>query len=171
MPGILVIRPADANETAQAWAAALAYEGPSAIILSRQGLPILDPKLVDVAKGAAIVAAGDEATIVATGSEVEVALAARDLLAKKNVATRVVSMPSMELFRERPAEEQDKILPYDVPVVAVEAASPFGWHEFADDVVGLSRFGASAPAPLLYEKLGITAQAVAERVMELLDRE
>jgi transketolase len=171
MPGILVIRPADANETAQAWAAALAYEGPSAIILSRQDLPILDPKLVDVGQGASIVAEGDEATVVATGSEVEVALAARDLLAKRNIAARVVSMPSMELFRERPAEEQEKILPYDVPVVAVEAASPFGWHEFAHDVVGLTRFGASAPAPILYEKLGITAEAVAQRVMELLDKE
>jgi transketolase len=171
MPGILVIRPADANESAQAWAEALAYDGPSAIILSRQDLPILDPKLVDVGEGAAILADGDEATIVATGSEVEVALAARDLLAAKSIAARVVSMPSMELFRERPAEEQEKVLPYDVPVVAVEAASPFGWHEFADDVVGLSRFGASAPAPILYEKLGITAEAVAARVMELLGRE
>jgi transketolase len=171
MPGILVLRPADANESAQAWAEALAYEGPSAIILSRQGLPILDPKLVDVGQGASILAEGDEATIVATGSEVEVALAARDLLAKEGIAARVVSMPSMELFRERPAEEQEKILPYDVPVVAVEAASPFGWHEFADDVVGLSRFGASAPAPILYEKLGITAEAVAARVMELLGKE
>ena len=164
MPGIRVIRPADANESAQAWAEALAYEGPTALILSRQDLPILDPKLVDVGEGATILAEGDEATIVATGSEVEVALAARDLLAKESIAARVVSMPCMELFRERSADEQEKILPYDVPVVAVEAASPFGWHEFADDVVGLTRFGASAPAPILYEKLGITAEAVAERV-------
>jgi transketolase len=171
MPDILVFRPADANESAQAWAEALAYEGPSAIILSRQDLPILDPRLVDVGRGAAILADGDEATIVATGSEVEVALAARDLLVAKSIAARVVSMPSMELFRERPVEEQEKILPYDVPVVAVEAASPFGWHEFADDVVGLSRFGASAPAPILYEKLGITAEAVAARVLELLGKE
>jgi transketolase len=171
MPGIRVIRPADANETAQAWAEALAYEGPTAIILSRQGLPILDPKLLDVSRGATIIADGKNATIVATGSEVEVALAARDLLAKKSIAARVVSMPSMELFRERPADEQEKVLPYDVPVVAVEAASPFGWHEFADDVVGLSRFGASAPAETLYEELGITAEAVAERVMELLGKE
>jgi transketolase len=171
MPGIHVLRPADANESAQAWAEALAYQGPSAIILSRQDLPILDPALLDVGQGATIVAEGDQATIVATGSEVEIALAARDLLAKQDIAARVVSMPSMELFRARPAEEQEKILPYDAPVVAVEAASPFGWHEFADDVVGLSRFGASAPAPILYEKLGITAEAVAERVMELLGRE
>ncbi|MGH6944787.1 MAG: transketolase, partial [Geminicoccaceae bacterium] len=139
MPGIHTIRPADANETAQAWAEALAYDGPTALSLSRQGLPILDPKLLDVGKGATIVAEGDDATIVATGSEVEVALGARALLARKGIAARVVSMPSMELFRERPADEQEAVLPYDVPVVAVEAASPFGWHEFADDVVGLNR--------------------------------
>jgi transketolase len=171
MPGIHVIRPADANESAQAWAEALAYEGPTALILSRQNLPVLDPKLLDVGKGATIVAEGDDATIVATGSEVEVALGARDLLARKGIAARVVSMPSMELFRERPADEQEEVLPYDVPVVAVEAASPFGWHEFADDVVGLTRFGASAPAPVLYQELGITADVVAERVAELLGKE
>ncbi len=171
MPKIHVFRPADANESAQAWAEALAYQGPSAIVLSRQGLPILDPALLDVGQGATIVAEGDQATIVSTGSEVEIALAARDLLAKQGIAARVVSMPSMELFRARPAEEQEQILPYDAPVVAVEAASPFGWHEFADDVVGLSRFGASAPAPILYQKLGITAEAVAARVAELLGKE
>ncbi|MEM7025023.1 MAG: transketolase, partial [Pseudomonadota bacterium] len=96
MPGIRVIRPADANESAQAWAEALAFEGPSAIILSRQGLPILDPSLVDVGRGATMVAEGNQAIIVATGSEVEVALAARDLLAKQKISARVVSMPSME---------------------------------------------------------------------------
>jgi transketolase len=171
MPGIHVIRPADANESAQAWAEALAYEGPTALILSRQNLPVLDPKLLDVGKGATIVAEGDDATIVATGSEVEVALGARALLARSGIAARVVSMPSMELFRERPADEQEAVLPYDVPVVAVEAASPFGWHEFADDVVGLTRFGASAPAPILYQELGITAEVVADRVAELLGKE
>jgi transketolase len=134
-------------------------------------LPILDPALLDVSQGATIVADGKDATIVATGSEVEVALGARDLLAKQNVAARVVSMPCMELFRTRPAEDQEGVLPYDVPVVAVEAASPFGWHEFADDVVGLSRFGASAPAPTLYPELGITPEAVADRVTELLGKE
>ncbi|MEM7023295.1 MAG: transketolase, partial [Pseudomonadota bacterium] len=84
---------------------------------------------------------------------------------------RVVSMPSMEIFRERPVEEQERLMPYEMPAVAVEAASPFGWHEFADDVVGLQRFGASAPAPILYKVLGITPEAVADRVVALLDRE
>jgi transketolase len=108
---------------------------------------------------------------VASGSEVEVALGARDLLAKRGIAARVVSMPSMEIFRARPRAERDKVLPCDLPTVAVEAAAPLGWHEFADEVVGLTRFGASAPAPIIYQKLGITAEVVAERVTELLGRE
>ena len=171
MPGLRVIRPADANESAQAWAEALGHTGPSAIILSRQGLPVLDPAVLDVSKGATAVAPGDDAAIVATGSEVEVALGARDLLAAKGIAARVVSMPCMEIFRARPSAERADVLPPDLPTVAVEAASPFGWHEFADDVVGLTRFGASAPAETLYEKLGITAEAVAGRVARLMGRE
>jgi transketolase len=166
-----VIRPADANESAQAWAEALAHTGPSAIILSRQGLPTLDPAVLDVSKGATVVAPGDDAAIVASGSEVEVALGARELLAGKGIAARVVSMPCMEIFRARPRADRAKVLPPDLPTVAVEAASPFGWHEFADDVVGLTRFGASSPAATLYQKLGITAEAVADRVVRLLNRE
>ena len=146
MPGMRVIRPADANESAQAWAEAHRQPGPTAIVLSRQGLPILDPAVLDVSRGATVVAPGDDAAIVATGSEVEVALGARDLLAKQGIAARVVSMPCMEIFRARSSAERAEVLPPGLPTVAVEAASPFGWHEFADDVVGLTRFGASAPA-------------------------
>jgi transketolase len=118
-----------------------------------------------------VVAPGDDAAIVATGSEVEVALGARELLAGKGIAARVVSMPCMEIFRARSAAERANVLPPDVPTVAVEAASPLGWHEFADDVVGLTRFGASAPGPIVYKELGITAEAVAGRVARLLGRE
>jgi transketolase len=171
MPGIRVIRPADANESAQAWAEAIAEPGPTAIVLSRQGLPILDPAVLDVSRGATVVAPGDDAAIVASGSEVEVALGARELLAQKGIAARVVSMPCMEIFRARSRAEQAEVLPPDLPTVAVEAASPFGWHEFADEVVGLTRFGASAPGPILFQKLGITAEAVAVRVMQVLGRE
>jgi transketolase len=171
MPGLRVIRPADANESAQAWAEALDHTGPSAIILSRQGLPILDPAVLDVGKGATVIAPGDDAAIVASGSEVEVALGARELLAAKGVAARVVSMSCMEIFRARSSAERAEVLPPELPTVAVEAASPFGWREFADDVVGLTRFGASAPGPIIYEKLGITAEAVAGRVTKLLGRE
>jgi transketolase len=168
-PGLTVIRPADANETAQAWADAIARNGPTVLVLSRQGLPTLDAKLVDVSKGATVVAPGDDAAIVASGSEVEIALAARELMAKEGKSVRVVSMPSMEIFRSRPAAERAAVLPKDLPTVAVEAAAPTSWWEFADDVVGLTRFGASAPAEILYQKLGITAEAVAERLSRLLD--
>ncbi|MCB1486461.1 MAG: transketolase, partial [Bauldia sp.] len=169
-PGLRVIRPADANETAQAWAEALAHDGPTVLVLSRQGLPILDASLVDVGKGATVIAPGDAAAIIATGSEVEVALGARDLLAKQGIEARVVSMPCVEIFRNRPAAEREAVLPTGMPTVAVEAAAPYNWYEFADDVVGLTRFGASAPAEILYQKLGITPEAVAERVSRLLGK-
>jgi transketolase len=170
-PGLTVIRPADANETAQAWAEAIAHNGATVLVLSRQGLPTLDPELVDVSKGATVIAPGDDAAIVASGSEVEIALAASDLLAEQGKAVRVVSMPSMEIFRARPAAERAAVLPPGLPTVAVEAAAPTSWYEFADAVVGLTRFGASAPAEILYEKLGITAEAVAEQVSRLLNGE
>jgi transketolase len=140
-------------------------------VLSRQGLPVLDPAVLDVSRGATVVAPGDAAAIVASGSEVEVALGARELLAAKGIAARVVSMPCMEIFRERPAAERAQVLPPELPTVAVEAASPLGWHEFADDVVGLTRFGASAPGPTLFKELGITAEAVAGQLAKLLGKE
>jgi transketolase len=171
MPGLRVIRPADANESAQAWAQAIAHDGPTVLILSRQTLPILDPAVLDVSRGATVAAPGDAAAIVATGSEVEVALAARDLLAKKGIAARVVSMPSFEIFRTQSDADRALVLPPGMPVVAVEAASPLGWHEFVDDVVGMNRFGASAPAPVLYREFGITPEAVADRVAALLQKE
>ena len=171
MPGLRVIRPADANESVQAWAEAIAHSGPTAIILSRQGLLVLDPHVLDVSRGATVIAPGDQAAIVSTGSEVEVALAARALLAKRGISARVVSMPCMEIFRERSAADRAKVLPPNLPTVAVEAASPFGWHEFADEIVGLARFGASAPGPTLYTKFGITAEAIATRVATLLGKE
>ncbi|MCG8547758.1 MAG: transketolase [Alphaproteobacteria bacterium] len=170
MPGLRVFRPADANESAQAWAEAIGKGGPSALVLSRQGLPTLDPAMLDVAGGASVVAPGDDAAIVATGSEVALALSARDLLAKQGIAARVVSMPCVENFRDRPADERDAILPPATPTLAVEAASPLGWHEFADDVLGLTRFGASAPGPIVQKELGFTAEAVAERLKTLLGK-
>ncbi len=109
--------------------------------------------------------------IVATGSEVEIALAARDLLAADGVAVRVVSLPSWELFRARPPAEREAILPRGLPTVAVEAAAELGWTEFAQAFVGMHTFGASAPAPDLYVQFGITPEAVAAAVRELLARE
>ena len=170
MPGLRVFRPADANESAQAWAEALAHPGPSAMVLSRQGLPVLDPAVLDVAGGASVVAPGDDAALLSTGSEVALCLEARDLLAQQGIAARVVSMPSMEIYRARPAAERSEILPPGLPTLAVEAAAPFGWHEFADDVLGLARFGASAPGPTVYRELGFTPEAVAARLAKLLGK-
>jgi transketolase len=170
LPGMRTIRPADANESAQAWRESLGHDGPTALVLSRQGLPVLDPSVVDVAGGASVVAPGDDAAIVATGSEVEVALGARDVLSRDGIAARVVSMPSWELFRAQPAAARERILPRGLPAVSVEAAAPTGWHEFADDVVGLTRFGASAPAPTIYRHLGFTPENVADHVRRLMGR-
>jgi len=171
MPGLRTFRPADANESAQAWAEAIAQPGPSVIVLSRQGLPVLDPALLNVAAGASVVAPGDDAVIVSTGSEVSLCLAARDLLAQQGIAAWVVSMPSMEVFRGQPAAARAEVLPPGLPTLAVEAAAPLGWHEFADDVLGLTRFGASAPGPTVYRELGFTPEAVAARVTKLLEGE
>jgi transketolase len=168
MPGLRVLRPADANETVQAWANALRHPGPSVLVLSRQGLPVLDPALLDVDRGGSVVAAGDDVALVATGSEVEVALAARDLLAARGVTARVVSLPCLELFLEQTGEHRETVLPAGLPVVAVEAAATQSWWRIADDVVGLDRFGASAPAAELYEHFGITPAVVADRAAALL---
>ena len=170
MPGLRVIRPADANETAQAWAHALRHPGPTALVLSRQALPVLDPALLDVDRGGSVVASGDDVALVATGSEVEVALAARDLLGERGITARVLSLPCVELFLEQSDDHRDRLLPPGVPVVAVEAAATLGWWRIADDVVGLDRFGSSAPAPELYERFGITPEAVADRAAALHDR-
>jgi transketolase len=168
MPGVRTMRPADANETAQAWREAINHNGPTVLVLSRQGLLTLDPSLLDVAGGASVVAPGDAASIIATGSEVELALAARDVLAAEGIEARVVSMGCAEIFRARPQAERDAILPPGIPTVAVEAAAPTGWHEFADDVVGLRRYGASAPGPVVYAKLGFTPENVADHVRRLV---
>ena len=168
MPGVRTMRPADANETAQAWREAINHNGPTVLVLSRQGLLTLDPAVLDVSAGASVVAAGDAAAIVATGSEVELALAARDLLANEGIEARVVSMACTELFRQSPQAERDAILPPGLPTLAVEAAAPTGWHEFADDVVGLRRYGASAPGPVVYAKLGFTPENVADHVRKLV---
>ncbi len=166
-PGLTVLRPADAGETAAAVRTAVELNGPVALILSRQKLPVLTTEGLDMA--GRIVADGADATVVATGSEVSLALEARELLAADGVAARVVSLPSWELFRARSATERDRLLPPGVPTVAVEAASPQGWREFADEVVALDRFGASGAADALYQQFDITAEAVAARVRSLRD--
>jgi len=168
MPGLTVIRPGDANETAQAWKTALERTGPTMLVLSRQGLATIDPHRVDGGGGATVVTDGDAAVLVATGSEVEVATEAARLLKERGISTSVVSLPSWELFRALDADRRQAILPRTIPVVAVEAGASQGWHEFADSVVAIDRFGLSAPAPEVYTALGITAAAVVDRVVDLV---
>ena len=172
MPGVFVFRPADAVETAECWEAALCrVSGPSVLALSRQGLPAFRRKHTDenlAAKGAYEIAAGDGAakvTILATGSEVSVALDARALLQADGIATRVVSMPCWELFDEQDEEYRAAALGPGTLRIAVEAGVAFGWERYVGGdggIVGMTGFGASAPAGDLYQRFGITADAVAE---------
>ena len=146
-------------------------DGPAALILSRQDLPVLDQStygsVAGVAKGAYVLADAEDAqaTIVATGSEVSVALAARDEL---DVPVRVVSMPSWELFEAQDDDYRESVLPPDLPTVSVEAGIRMGWERYADAIVSVDRFGASAPAEIVLEKFGITPQNVADHVRQLL---
>ena len=183
IPGLTVIRPADATETAEAWRLAVPRQGPVALALSRQNLPVLDRKALPPADGlrrgayVLVDSGGDRPDILllATGSEVHVALEAHSLLAAEGVKARVVSMPSWELFDAQPQSYRDEVLPPGVTArLAVEAGSPLGWHRYvglAGDVIGLERFGASAPAATLMEKLGFTPEAVASRARTLLARQ
>ncbi|MBA3400099.1 MAG: transketolase [Acidimicrobiia bacterium] len=170
IPGLRVIRPGDANEVAQAWRVALDHLGPTVLVMSRQDMLVLEPDLPDVASGAAVVAAGNEVTIVATGSEVELALDARALLAGDDISARVVSMPSWELFRELPAERRDAIVPPTTPSVSVEAGATQGWFEFVDHPVGIDHFGASAPADILYREYGLTPVTIAAQARNARSR-
>lgn len=181
IPNLLVIRPADADEVSEAWRVAVTHtSGPTALVLTRQKLAYLDQALasrVGVPRGAYIVADADNnkpaVVIMATGSEVEVALAARTQLAAQNISARVVSMPSMELFAAQDAAYRESVLPSGVPRVAVEAAHPASWYRWVGDsgsIVGISTFGASAPAPVLFREFGITAEHVAAAATEAVGK-
>jgi transketolase len=174
IPGVAVIRPADANETAQAWKVAIERtDGPTVLIFTRQALPIITGA-VDVARGAYVLDEGDDCILIASGSEVAVAREARGLLAADGVSARVVSMPSAEIFSAQPADYRDQVIPTAVRArVTVEAAATLGWHRFAGDlgeVIGIDRFGESAPGELVLEALGITAEAVANAAKRSMDR-
>jgi transketolase len=181
MSNLYVVRPADANETAAAWRMALERTtGPTALVLSRQKLPVLPPSSVfrddGVHRGAYVLEdAGDgrpDVLLIASGSEVSVALAARKLLAEEGVPARVVSMPCWERFEEQEAGYREAVLPPSVPArVSVEAGSTFGWGRYVGDrgaSVGIDRFGASAPAERIFRELGITPEAVRDRAKSVL---
>ena len=171
IPQLPVVRPADANECTAAVEAFLDGDGPMALIMSRQNLPVLEGTSSEgVHRGAYVLRDADGATItlVATGSEVWVALAAAELLGADGVAARVVSMPCWEWFETQTPAYRDEVLPSDLPTLAVEAQVSFGWHRWAQDVVSIDRFGASAPGEVVLAELGITPEHVAARARALL---
>jgi len=174
IPGLTVIRPADAVETAEAWEIAMAAEGPMMLVLSRQNLPTVREEAGEnqTARGAYLLRDPGERhlTLIATGSEVEIALAAADLLTREGVAAAVVSAPSFELFAGRPAGERAALLG-TCPRIGIEAAVRQGWELMlrpGDGFVGMSGFGASAPGPALYEHFGITPAVVVRLARELV---
>lgn len=176
IPGMTVFRPADAKETAAAYCTAMNNCGPTAIVLTRQNLPQYENSGKDALKGGYILIDSKKETpdviIMASGSEVEQAVGAHELLKAENIDARVVSMPCMELFDKQPDEYKESVLPSSVRArVAVEAASSMSWYKYVglDGVcVCLDRFGASAPAPVLFEKFGFTAENVAAKAKEVI---
>jgi len=178
MPGLRVIRPADANETAQAWRIAVDADGPTALILSRQDLPILaetaERAADGVTRGAYVLAdPGDgpaQVVLIGTGSEVSLCLDAARLLAEAGTRARVVSLPSWELFADQDDAYRDGVLPPGVPALSVEAASTFGWERYADASLGIDHFGASAPGAVVLREFGFDPVHVAARATALLGR-
>jgi transketolase len=176
MPGLRVIRGADANEVAAAWRVHIDGDGPTGIILTRQKVPVLEGTAErapeGVPRGAYVLAdeAGDalDLVLIGTGSEVDVCLGARDLLQNEGLSVRVVSMPSWDLFEAQSATYQLSVLAPGTPTLAVEAASRFGWSRWADDVVSIDRFGESAPGDVALANFGYTPENVAARARALL---
>jgi transketolase len=180
IPNLVVLRPADANETAAAWTVALERTtGPTALLLSRQGLPVLkrarEIGTEGVARGAYVLSDAESGTpavvVIATGGEVTLAIDAAAELAASGIEARVVSMPSWELFAEQSEEYRRRVLPPAVPRLAVEAGVTLGWRDIVGDtgaVIGIDRFGASAPGAEVVEKFGLTVEAVVKKAVELV---
>ncbi|HUR77739.1 MAG TPA: transketolase [Acidimicrobiales bacterium] len=174
VPGLRVIRPADANETAHAVRIAVESNGPTLLILSRQDLVVLEgtaDRFADVARGAYVLrqAADAAITLIGTGSEVWVCVDAAELLAADGIGARVVSMPSWELFAMQNDEYRNAVLDDSTPTLAVEAAASFGWERWADDSVSIDHFGASGPGDEVLAKFGYTPTNVAHRARLLIE--
>ena len=174
IPGLTVLRPADANETALAWKTALESDGPVALLLSRQKLPVQNPvpQTDAFSRGAYILSASSaipDIILIATGSEVNLAIESKAALENEGLSVRVVSMPSWELFEKQPENYRRDLLLNDVPKLAIEAGITQGWRKYADDVIGLDHFGASAPGPVVFEKLGFTVDNIVKRIRTLLN--
>ena len=181
MPELTVLRPADANETVVCWRLALERAGPCALILTRQALPVLangPANLAGALRGAYIISGADSADpdllLIATGSEVSVAIDAQEILAGQGVTARVISLPSWEVFEEQPQDYKDQVMPPAVKArVSIEAGASLGWHKYVGDegkVIAIDRFGASAPGEVVMTKFGFTPEAVAEQALSLVKR-
>jgi transketolase len=181
MPGFTLIRPGDAAEAREAWRVAILHrDGPVGLVLSRQKLPVIDRRVYAAAdrlsKGAYILAeasgAAPRVILIATGSEVSLALEARERLESEGIPTRVVSMPSWELFDRQPREYREEVLPRSVPArLAIEAGVSLGWKRYvgdAGDSVSLDRYGASAPGEIVLKELGFNVDNVVARARKLL---
>jgi transketolase len=177
IPNLLVLRPADGNETSAAWKVALERDsGPSALVLTRQGLPQICPADNGLEQGAYVVkeASGGnpQVVIIATGSEVSIAVEALEQMESQGIRGRVVSMPSWELFDAQPEEYHNLILPPQVPRLAIEAGVSLAWGRYVDGgrghVIGIDRYGASAPYKTIFEHYGLTAERVVEQVKVLV---
>jgi transketolase len=180
VPNLVTIRPADATETVEAWKVALERShGPTALVLSRQNLPVLDRTSLAPASG--LQGGGyvlweaktpPDVILIGTGSEVHIALEAGKLLQKKGIGARVVSLPSWELFDSQPWEYRNEVLPNNIRArVSIEAATPLGWERYVGlegTAIGVPHFGASAPGKVLYEQFGLTAQHVVDEASKLL---
>jgi transketolase len=178
MPGLCLIRPADATETAQAWKLAVEASQPVGLCLSRQNIPVLEETsgraAEGVPRGAYVLSDADgipDIVLVGTGSEVQHCVAAAATLAAEGVMARVVSFPSWDLFELQPGEYQASVFPDDVPVLSIEAGATLGWERYADDSIGIDHFGASAPGDVVMDKFGFTPDHVVERARALLARE
>jgi transketolase len=184
IPGMVVLRPADANETVAAWRVAIGRkQGPVALVLTRQGLPVLDlksyPAIPDGVPLGGYILADSRATqrpdiiLIATGSEVHLALEGRDQLLTEGVQARVVSMPSTNLFASQSDNYRERILPADVPLLVIEAGSPLGWQSFVGPripVIGIDTFGSSAPGQIVMEHYGFTVENVCGQAHHVLDQ-
>jgi transketolase len=176
MPGLRVIRPADANECAVAWKVAVDSAGPTALVLTRQDVPILagtaTKALEGVPRGAYVLSGPDngapDIVLLGTGSEVQHCVSAASLLAADGVTARVVSLPSWDLFELQGRTYRAEVLTPGVPCLGVEAAASFGWDRYAEATVTMDRFGASAPGGRNMEEFGFTGANVAARARELL---
>ena len=177
VPGLKVYRPADGNETAAAWISAISGNEPTVLVLTRQNLPQYEKSGKSALKGGYILSDCEgtpDVLLIASGSEVELCMKAKDVLAEKSVKARVVSMPCIEEFEKQSEGYKNLVLPRNVKArVCVEAGSPYSWYKYAGDcgeTVCMNTFGASAPAGLLFPYFGFTVENVVEKALASIDK-